>query len=313
MIKSLLPLAISLMKKQKFDVLAVGGIDFAKGRFDSWEIFDGDKISDEPFLFFDLASLTKPLTLSSVWLIYPDLFIEERDFLLLLNHRAGLPEGGRCSKKDWKKQINSYLLRPSPTLYSDFSALRLMLEIEKKTGKKLEQLCSVFWHEKLLYWRNLSEKHSCVVTGMRRGKKIQGQVHDDNAFIIGEFCSHAGLFATVGGLCHSLLDLDKNYNLLNKMAEEFKKHDGERFIAGWDRVMNPQKSLAGRGASPLTFGHLGFTGTSLWIDIEKKMGITILSNAVSNAWFDREAFNELRTKIGAAFWSLYKKSNRETS
>ena len=303
MLKDLLELSLDLMKRQKFDCLSLGELNFVGHTFESFEITGKENVSSRPSLFFDLASLTKPLTLSSTYLIHPSLFEGEKDFFLLLNHCGGLPEGGRISKKSWKQQILSYSIERSPTLYSDFSSLRLMLEIEKKNGKNLFDLCSGFWDPELIFWKDIKNPLLCPITGMRRGKKIQGQVNDDSAFILDCPCSHAGLFATVNGLCRSLLNLDREHGLLNGMEKEFENlGPNQRFIAGWDRVETPQKTLAGKGASERTFGHLGFTGTSVWIDLEKKKGYVLLTNASSSTWFNREELNDLRREIGRAFW-----------
>ena len=291
--------AALLMEKQKFDCLAVAGVDFSSGNFESRE-FNKGPFSGRTGLYFDLASLTKPLTLSSSFLFRPDLFHE--DLSLLLNHRGGLPAGGRCTGKSWRELILSFPIIPSPTCYSDFSALRLMLELEKKSGLKLYELCGKFFDKELLFWKELKDPSLCVPTGTRRGRDIQGEVHDDNAFVIGGFCSHSGLFATVDGLCRSLVNL-AGYGLLESMEKAFKGHDGERFICGWDRPIDPEISLAGKGISSLSFGHLGFTGTSVWIDLSRKKGLIILSNAVSSSWYDRDSLNHLRREVGEAFWN----------
>ena len=76
----------------------------------------------------------------------------------------------------------------------------------------------------------------------------------------------------------------------------------ERFVGGWDRVLDAQNTLAGKGAGPVTFGHLGFTGTSLWIDCNKRKGVAILTNATQKYYYHREALNNLRQKIGEAVW-----------
>ena len=303
MIASLLDSALSLMKERQFDSLAMGGIDFTGHNFDSWEITEKKKVSKKPFLFFDLASLTKPLTLSATCLIHPKLFADSK-LELLLNHKGGLPSWGRFSVKNWQEQVLSFPIKPSSTLYSDFSALRLMLELEKKAEKELQNLCHAYWDPHLLFWRDLKKEHLCAWMGVRRGKKIQGQVHDDNAFIIGRFCSHAGLFSTIDGLCQSLINLNKQYCLLNVMKKKCTENKEDRFVMGWDRVENEVQTLAGEGASPLTFGHLGFTGTSIWIDPQKNKGHVILSNAVSASWFDRKGLNDLRKKLGSDFWQL---------
>ncbi|MBL6988480.1 MAG: serine hydrolase [Bacteriovoracaceae bacterium] len=284
-------LASKLMNKQHFDCLAVASIDFKKNTYQSYATHDA--------LFFDLASLTKPLTIGAISFLHPKLFDES--MLLLLNHRAGLPPWGRLSRDSWQKQINSYEIKASKSCcYSDFSALRLMLELEKKSKKKLVEMCSSYWDE-LYYWQDLPPNARCAPSGFRNHKVICGEVHDDNAFVIKENCSHAGLFATIDGLSKSLINLNKSHQLLAYMQTQFKKAgpNHPRFISGWDTVLDQSKTLAGKGVSPNTFGHLGFTGTSIWIDIEKNLGTIILTNATKNYWYDRDGLNLLRRELGS--------------
>ena len=297
-------LAINLMRNQKFDALAVGIIDFKLGDFNSFEIHSSNVFSKTPELYFDIASLTKPVTLAANYLLHPEWF--NNDMILLLNHRGGLPAwgrlSGRLSKEQWRNQINSYPIIPSQTLYSDYSALRLMLEIEKKSGKNFKTLCFEYLDNEIKFWKDIEDKSKCPITGIRNSKPIQGIVHDDNAHIISEFCSHAGLFGTINGICKTLLTLEKKKNLTNFMSEEFDKKNHERYIAGWDTVEDYSNTLAGDGAGLKTFGHLGFTGTSIWIDAEKKIGHVILTNATRENWYDRKGLNDLRKGIGKYIW-----------
>ncbi|MFA6238963.1 MAG: serine hydrolase domain-containing protein [Bacteriovorax sp.] len=295
-------LAFELMGDQHFDSIAVSVIDFKSKRFDSFEI-QADIFSTEPYLYFDLASVTKPLTNSAVRLKYPELFDEK--MMLLLNHQAGLPMGGLLSKKSWREELWAYEIVKSPTLYSDYSSLRCMLEIEKKSGKKLEELCSYYFDPELVHWKKLPENAFSPETGIRNKKIVCGEVHDNNCYNIGEFVSHAGLFATVGGLSRSLLNLEKQMGVtgqIEKLLPSRKEED--RYVLGFDRVTDPENTLAGKGCSNKTFGHLGFTGTSFWIDIQKQRGAVILTNATQTYWYDRTGLNNLRKAIGEAIWKM---------
>lgn len=288
------------MADQHFDSIAVGVIDFKTKRFETFEMQAGI-FSTIPYLYFDLASVTKVLTNSAIRLKHPELFDEK--MMLLLNHKAGLPMGGLLSKKKWREEIFSYDIVESPTLYSDYSSLRCMLEIEKKSGKKLEELCSFYFDKELVQWMKLPENSFSPEAGWRNKKVISGEVHDPNCYNISEFISHAGLFATVGGLCRSLLNLEKEVNMIAKVDEAYKtQKEEDRFILGFDRVQDPENTLAGVGASLKTFGHTGFTGTSFWIDIEKMKGSVILTNATQTYWYERTGLNALRKAMGAAIW-----------
>jgi CubicO group peptidase (beta-lactamase class C family) len=118
---------------------------------------------------------------------------------------------------------------------------------------------------------------------MWRKKLIQGEVHDDNAYALGGVAGHAGLFSTVGDvhlfakaietaarLGHSLFPQDL---LLDFIGPKVK------FKLGWD-TPSPEGSQSGRCFSKNSIGHLGFTGCSLWIDLEKEFHVILLTNRV---------------------------------
>lgn len=295
-------LAFELMGKQHFDSIAVSVIDFKANEFESFEI-SADVFSTKPYLYFDLASLTKPLTNSAIRLKQPEIFDEK--MMLLLNHKAGLPVGGLLSKKTWKDELLAYDIKESPSLYSDYSSLRCMLEIEKKTGKSLKELCSFYFDKELLHWKDLPEDSFSPEYGIRNKKIVCGEVHDNNCFNINQFISHAGLFATVGGLSRSLLNLEKSVGMIAQISKLIPAQKADdRFVLGFDRVMDPENTLAGAGCSLKTFGHLGFTGTSFWIDIEKMRGAVILTNATQTYWYERTGLNHLRKKLGEAIWKM---------
>jgi len=110
-------------------------------------------------------------------------------------------------------------------------------------------------------------------------------VNDQNAALLGGAAGHAGLFTTTG-------DLIKMVQMLMNSGE----FDGKRYIAastvrrflrktawpralGWDMVTNG-KSSAGSRFSANSWGHLGYTGTSIWVDPEKDLAVILLSNRV---------------------------------
>ncbi len=288
--------ALELMKDQHFNCLAVAIIDFKNASYNSFEIEEGELRAVPQY--FDLASLTKPLTLAATYLYHPNLF--SANDILLLEHRAGLPAWARLDA-NWRAHVESFAIKEAPTKYSDLSALRLMCELEKKSGKSLKELCSSYWDKDLFYHLDHPNPLLSPCTGQRRKEEIRGVVHDDNAFIINEFCSHAGLFATIDGLAKSLITLNKETSFVQKIMTLFPEKK-ERFLRGWDTVDNPEETLAGRGCSAYTFGHLGFTGTSVWVDGEKQKAAIILSNATLNYWYERAGLRKLRRELGQLFW-----------
>lgn len=292
-----------LLPQGPMDHLAVGVIDFNTGKFQSFEtICENGEVyfCSTPVTYFDLASLTKPLTNSLAYFLRPDAF--EEDILLCLNHRGGLPAWGLLPHEGWKELLLSYSIKESETLYSDFSAIRVMLELEKKKINQRD-ICRSVWDKDTLYWTELTAEQPTIQYGFKNGLPNLGAVHDPNAYVIGEFVSHAGLFSTIDGLCRTLLNYETKTSFLSKTKEDLVKHT-HRFAHGWDRIVSPDDTLAGRGCSKSTFGHLGFTGTSIWIDPDKKLGHIILSNATKFHWFDKTNLNDIRRAIGEVVWKM---------
>ena len=281
-----------ILALQPFDQLSIATIDFSKNKYET--LYSSTPVGT----YFDLASISKPLTLGVAFLKEESLFDEEMK--LLLHHRAGLPAWGLLKKSDWKTQILSYPIEESETLYSDFGALRLMLKIEEKLGSSLKNYVQDFWDDQLCFWKDIPSNAQVVETG----PNISRRVHDPNAYIIGEFCSHAGLFSTIDGICRTMLNLNNKLNMIERLSTEFTKNiDRERFILGWDRVEDPASSTAGRSAGPMTFGHLGFTGTCVWIDCKDSKGFVILSNATKKYWYEKSGLNQIRKTVGEYIFS----------
>jgi hypothetical protein len=299
----IIELSKKFISENDIDAIGVGVIDFAKRTYKAFEFDDLEEnsLSKTPKVYFDLASLSKPLT-NGIGFLDKQNEISQ-DMKLLLNHRGGLPAWGLLPKKGWEEIIESYPIKESETLYSDYSALRFMLEFNKNLKIDLHDMASKYWHKELLFWKNLDESHKCIQNGFRNGKANIGIVHDPNAFTIDKKVSHAGLFGTITGVCETLLTIESSFELTKLMDKDLSKSDN-RFVNGWDRVEDPNNTLAGLGCSDRTFGHLGFTGTSIWIDCVKKTGHVILSNATKNYWYDKTSLNKLRRNLGKLVWEI---------
>lgn len=282
------------LPNQSFDTLGVGVVDFNTQKYEMLEAHykDGQTIFSDPHFIYDLASVTKILTNSLAYFLDSNNFNEE--LIACLEHRAGLPAWGLLSRSNWKEQILSYeIMKESETLYSDFSALRVMLEFNKKSTTSMKELCSKVWDSETVFWKDLKSIEDCVYTGHRHGEVICGEVHDPNAYVINEFTSHAGLFSTLEGVCKTMLNYADQTSLFSFMIEHLENYP-HRFLRGWDRVQNLTNTLAPKDCSVLTAGHLGFTGQSVWIDFQKQKGVILLSNATKNYWYDKSALNEVR-------------------
>lgn len=120
-----------------------------------------------------------------------------------------------------------------------------------------------------------------------RGRRCQGEVHDENAASLGGIAGHAGLFSTAAELARfgqQWLDAVRGRApewLPPAIAREAtRRQAGDRGL-GW--TIRPQpcgECSAGERFSPASFGHTGFTGTSLWIDPERELVAALLTNRV---------------------------------
>lgn len=295
--KELIELASDYLLSSNSDAIGIAVLDFQKNNFEHFELYQDLTHPNTGVgeVYFDLASVTKPLVNSFAHIIEG---IQDPEMELLLNHRAGLPAWGLLEKDHWRDQLFSYEIKESNTLYSDFSALRYMLEFEKRTGKDIYEVVRIHHDEHILFWKELRDQ-VVLQNGFYHSRPNIGKVHDPNAFNLNTFTSHAGLFGTIDGLARTLLGFDKKYNLL----EKFKTRSKTRFHFGFDTVENPEQTLAGTGCSELTFGHLGFTGTSFWIDPKLKRGHIILTNATKLYWYDKNQLNKFRKECGQIVWN----------
>ena len=121
-----------------------------------------------------------------------------------------------------------------------------------------------------------------------RGRVLWGEVHDPNAWAMGGVAGHAGLFSTADDVMRfALAVIDTWHGRSDVFPREWlvrflTKNDvpaGTTWALGWD-TPTPGASSAGQHFSPTSVGHLGFTGTSLWIELEREAAVVMLTNRV---------------------------------
>jgi serine-type D-Ala-D-Ala carboxypeptidase len=121
-----------------------------------------------------------------------------------------------------------------------------------------------------------------------RHRVIQGEVNDENASVMGGVSGHAGLFAPATDVSRFAECMLRSGSPIFRpgTVELFTRREvspvGTSRALGWDTPSEP--STSGRHFSPRSFGHLGFTGTSLWIDPDRQLSVTLLTNRI---WPDR--------------------------
>ena len=139
---------------------------------------------------------------------------------------------------------------------------------------------------------------SCVATEdcPWRGKVLRGSVHDERAYALGGAAGHAGLFGTVDGVLGFARALmagevlsPASMRLIRTSQFHHRTHGWELPYGGWS---------GGEACSRSTIGHTGFTGTGLWVDFERGMAWTLLTNRVHPTRHRDRAIYELRPEIG---------------
>ncbi|MBZ5647477.1 MAG: beta-lactamase family protein [Acidobacteriia bacterium] len=123
-----------------------------------------------------------------------------------------------------------------------------------------------------------------------RCRVVQGEVNDENASVMGGVAGHAGAFAPaedVARFAECMLAGGRPVLRPETVALFTRRQDsppGSARALGWDTPSQPSQS--GKYYSPRSFGHLGYTGTSLWIDPQRRLSVTLLTN---RTWPDRKS------------------------
>jgi CubicO group peptidase (beta-lactamase class C family) len=193
------------------------------------------------------------------------------------------------------------------SVYSDLGLILLGEVIERAAGQKLEDLARTRVFEPLA----MKDARFCPPPALRdriapterdpwRGRVLVGEVHDENAFALGGVAPHAGLFDTAGDLARfaqMMLNggtLEGHRIVSRATIETFTTRAGVPHSSralGWDTPTDeagrrssvpgePGYSSAGSLLSPRSFGHTGFTGTSIWMDPDRDLFVILLTNRV---------------------------------
>lgn len=250
----------------------------------------------------------------------------------LLAHRSGLPDYRpyfreliRVAPEHRKDVLMGWILeeplvhKPGAVrLYSDLGYMLLGWILEETSGIALDRLFAERiqplekpWRLEFRRLRARSEtedpsfatpwaqknRTECAATEQCpwRGRLLQGEVHDENAFCLDGVAGHAGLFGSVEDVwrwAQGLLSLSRGEGsavfsaVTRETARIFMEGEGlprssfqEKWCLGFDRP-SAHGSSTGSFFSPHSVGHLGFTGTSFWIDLDRDITVILLTNRV---------------------------------
>ena len=172
------------------------------------------------------------------------------------------------------------------TCYSDLGYILLGRELERLGGAPLRRLAPGFLG---LSPPEDPERYAPTGRCPRRGRALRGEVHDANAWVLGGAAGHAGAFASVDEIGRWALDLLRasqgreasvDGGVVRAFWDPAWRKDGATWVLGWD-TPSPGGSTGGTRISASAVGHLGFTGTSVWIDREADLVTVLLTNRVA--------------------------------
>ncbi len=185
-------------------------------------------------------------------------------------------------------------------IYSDLGLILLGEAIARLTGRRLDHAMRMLVLDPLgmadagfrpLDMPHRAEVSRCVPTEFCawRRRRLRGEVHDENAAGLGGVAGHAGLFATaeqVARLGQLYLDEGRWQGmqlLASETVQEMTREQvrfGENVRGlGWMR-RSPTGSSSGQHFGPNSFGHTGYTGTSLWVDPDRQLVVSLMTNRV---------------------------------
>lgn len=227
----------------------------------------------------------------------------------LLTHTSGMEPWmplhlETASREEALARVNGAPLLHGPGeryAYSDLGAIVLTQIVEAVADEPLDRLLARLVFEPLgmrdtrflppAAWR---DRIAPTERDPWRNRLLQGEVHDENAARLGGVSGHAGLFSSARDLAvfaqwllhsyHNRVPDEASPHLPSAVVREFtRKQVGparSTRALGWDTPSPNGGGSAGHLLSPASFGHTGFTGTSIWIDPEQEIFFLLLTNRV---------------------------------
>ncbi len=278
----------------------------------------GSEAVDAKETLYNVASLTKVMaTTSAIMVLYDDgrLRLDDRvtrwlpgfrgglkgqvTIRQLLTHRSGLPAGrdlwheADSPAEARRLALATPLIHPpgERELYSDIGAIVLSMVAEAAAGEPLDRFVErrVFRplgmrHTGFRLTSRLRRHAAPTAYSAVRHRMLRGEVHDENAAALGGVAGHAGLFSTAADVAifaRMMLGGGRvgDVRIVREatVARFTQTADGWRAL-GWQ--LCPGGGSCGHRMGATAYGHTGFTGTSLWIDPDRRAFAVVLTNSV---------------------------------
>lgn len=244
----------------------------------------------------------------------------------LLYHNSGLPDYrpyykalNGIAKDSRREALRKFLVREprinpigQKVLYSDLGFMILSWIVEHLARRRLDHFVADEIYQPLkinhLFFitHETKDQRGTVAATENcpwRRKILEGQVHDENAYAVGGIEGHAGLFGKADDINRLLVELlfayhgRKTTGLFEQdvLRQFFKRLPGTDKALGFD-TPSLTGSSCGRRFSQNSVGHLGFTGTSFWMDLERSVIVILLTNRV-HPTRDNEQIKKLRPQL----------------
>jgi CubicO group peptidase (beta-lactamase class C family) len=220
---------------------------------------------------------------------------------MILEHRGGFEAGAPLyrtfrGREQYLQQINARPLAYAPgtkMVYSDWDLVLVQLVVERLGGESLDAFVTrrVFVPLGMRDSRYnpdpaLLPRIAATERDSARGGLIWGSVHDPNAYAMGGVAGHAGLFSSARDMAvfaEMLLNGGRYGTAAVLRPETVARWTSPQTLGssraiGWDTPSG--QSSAGRYFGPRSFGHTGYTGTSVWVDPERGLFVVLLTNRV---------------------------------
>jgi CubicO group peptidase (beta-lactamase class C family) len=224
---------------------------------------------------------------------------------MLMLHDSGWPAHRDFYKvgKDYDSVVSLVIAEPlihepgSQVEYSDLNFITLGEIVQRLTGDPLDEFAKEHIFDPLSMTESMfsppkelrADTAPTEFDAEYRKKLLQGEVHDENAWAMGGVSGNAGLFSTAKDMSvfaqmilnGGIYDYKRLVTraTITQFTEPQQIGESHRTL-GWD-VPTPPNSSAGHYFSPGSFGHTGFTGTSLWIDPNRALFVVLLTNRVN--------------------------------
>ncbi len=233
---------------------------------------------------------------------------------MLLAHSSGLPAYERLFERCHTAQtlLDACLRMPleaapgAQTVYSDIGFIILGHLLERLAGELLDRYChrEVFaplGMQSTMYCPPPELRLSIPPTGIDnsiRHRMLQGEVHDDNCWVLGGVSGHAGMFSNAADTLRFADCILREGapifrpDTVSLFTSRYSGADDAARALGWDVPSTPSSS--GRFFSPHSVGHLGYTGTSLWIDFEKQLAVVLLTNRTFPGLGPERAYRQIQ-------------------